>query len=350
MNKIDITSWSEFHLYDLFEIDSGNKFDRSKMDNSSQIINFIGRTGINNGINAVVNYYKNTKPYPAGYLTLALGGSVGACFVQEKEFYTSQNVVVLIPKFEMTDSVKRFIATVIYKESSLHYQAFVKELNAHIKTDFVIKLPIKNGKIDFEFMNNYYESQKKLIIDNINKITKEISVNKKTININNWNEFKVKDIFEMKNGKGITTYEIYEHPGNLKAIQSGEENFGCIGYIDYDYCVDKKYSICEKPCLTVARSGSAGFVGIQSEPCVVGDSAKLLIPIHDISLNCLVFLRSVLMILKKKYSYNDKVTESKYMNEIIKLPVDKNGNPDWIYMDNYIKTLPLEDILGDINK
>lgn len=107
MNKMNISNWAEYHLYDLFEIDSGNKFDRSKMDNSNQIINFVGRTGINNGINAVVNYYNDVEPYPAGYITLALGGSVGSCFVQEKPFYTSQNVVVLIPKMEMNDNVKK---------------------------------------------------------------------------------------------------------------------------------------------------------------------------------------------------------------------------------------------------
>lgn len=340
MNKMNISNWAEYHLYDLFEIDSGNKFDRSKMDNSNQIINFVGRTGINNGINAVVNYYNDVEPYPAGYITLALGGSVGSCFVQEKPFYTSQNVVVLIPKMEMNDNVKKFIATVIYKESTLHYQAFVKELNAHIKTDFVIKLPTKDGKLDLEYMDAFYEKQKNISMNNINKIINKISKSSKQIDISNWKEFKVKDIFELKNGKGITSYEIYEHPGELKAIQSGEENFGCIGYIDYDYCKNNNYSISDKACLTVARSGSAGFVGIQKEPCVVGDSAKLLIPLNEISFHSLVFLRSVLMILKKKYSYNDKVTETKYMNETIKLPADNNGNPDWNYMETYIKSLP----------
>ena len=54
----------------------GNKFDKSKMDTSKDEINFIGRTGINNGINALCGIYNNIEPYNAGYLTLSLGGNL----------------------------------------------------------------------------------------------------------------------------------------------------------------------------------------------------------------------------------------------------------------------------------
>ncbi len=36
------------------------------------------------------------------------------------------------------------------------------------------------------------------------------------------------------------------------------------------------YTYTEKPCLTVARSGSAGFVSFQINGCAVGDSANIL--------------------------------------------------------------------------
>lgn len=38
-----------------------------------------------------------------------------------------------------------------------------------------------------------------------------------------------------------------------------------------------KYTILERAYLTVARSGSAGFVSFQPDGCVVGDSAKILL-------------------------------------------------------------------------
>ena len=81
---------------------------------------------------------------------------MGSCFVQEKDFYTSQNVVVLIPKEDISFYAKEFICAVIFKEGNTHYKAFIDELNRHIKTDFVIKLPIDSyGKPNYEYMDKY---------------------------------------------------------------------------------------------------------------------------------------------------------------------------------------------------
>ena len=42
---------------------------------------------------------------------------------------------------------------------------------------------------------------------------------------------------------------------------------------------------------------------------------------------------------KYKYTYGRKVTENKYMNDVISLPT-KDNKPDWEFMEKYIKTLP----------
>ena len=155
--QIDIAKWGEFHLYDIFDIDSGSKMDRIAMKFDNPTINFVGRSGINNGVTAIVDEVKDYSPYKAGNLTLALGGAyLGSCFVQEKDFYTSQNVVVLIPKEDISFYAKEFICAVIFKEGNTHYKAFIDELNRHIKTDFVIKLPIDSyGKPNYEYMDKY---------------------------------------------------------------------------------------------------------------------------------------------------------------------------------------------------
>lgn len=141
--RLSTTDWGTFHLYDLFVIDSGTKLDKIKMDTSIEEVNFVGRSNENNGITAKVRKIDGLTPYESGNLTLALGGAyLGSCFVQPEPFYTSQNVNVLIPKYEISFFAKQFIATTIFVESQNNYQAFIKELNAHVKTDFVIKLPI----------------------------------------------------------------------------------------------------------------------------------------------------------------------------------------------------------------
>ena len=155
--KIDIDEWGEFHLYDIFDIDSGSKMDKIAMKFDNPTINFVGRSGVNNGVTAVVDKVDGYTPYKAGNLTLALGGAyLGSCFVQEKDFYTSQNVVVLIPKEDISFYAKEFICAVIFKEGNTHYKAFIDELNRHIKTDFTIKLPVDSyGKPNYDYMDKY---------------------------------------------------------------------------------------------------------------------------------------------------------------------------------------------------
>ncbi len=159
--KIDTTTWRRFHLYDdeLFIIDNGTKLDRVKMSENNPSINFVGRANANNGVTACVDKIDGIKPYDAGCLTISLGGEyLGSCFVQEKPFYTSQNVNVLIPKHPMSDYCKRFISTMIFREGRIHYKAFVDELNRHMRRDFSILLPVTSSHTpDWEYMEKYMQ-------------------------------------------------------------------------------------------------------------------------------------------------------------------------------------------------
>lgn len=150
--------------------------------------------------------------------------------------------------------------------------------------------------------------------------------------------FKVSDILQIYNGKGITKEEIEENIGDFNAVQSGEENNGVIGKINKEYCYQKGYTLTEEPCLTVARSGSSGYVSFQPYGCVVGDSAKILIikGIHK-TINIYLFIQTLLRANRFKYAYGRKVTEDNYMRDIIYLPVSSDGQPDWQYMENIIK-------------
>ena len=161
------------------------------------------------------------------------------------------------------------------------------------------------------------------------------------LNIENYKAFKVSDIFEIRNGKGITIEEIEFNPGDFTVVQSGEENNGCLGKIDKQYCIDMNYTMSELPCLTVARTGSAGFVSYQKNGCVVGDSAKILSlkEKEHLNDNVMLFLQTILLRNRYKYTYGRKVTEEKYANEIIMLPVTIHGNPDYDFMNNYIKSI-----------
>ena len=167
------------------------------------------------------------------------------------------------------------------------------------------------------------------------------------IDMTDWKAFFVGDLFDIINGKGITTEEIENYPGDLEAVQSGEGNNGIMGHIDKAYCCSKGYSYCEEPCLTVARSGTSGFVSFHQNGCVVGDSAKILLlkEPRAKTIQVYLFMQTLLAANRFKYTYGRKVTEALYKETAIKLPVSSDGKPDWQWMENYIKSLPYGDRL-----
>lgn len=159
--------------------------------------------------------------------------------------------------------------------------------------------------------------------------------------VSDWESFCASDIFFLYNGSGITKEEIEDNPGSFPAVQSGADNNGCIGYISKDYCKAMNYTYVEEPCLTVARTGSAGFVAFQPYGCVVGDSAKILLLKNTEHRKPAVylFLRTILMANQYKYTYGRKVTEDKYLSETLLLPSVDSITPDWASMEKYILSL-----------
>lgn len=159
----------------------------------------------------------------------------------------------------------------------------------------------------------------------------------KMVSNQKYKPFNVGDIFFITNGKGITRQEIKDHPGELAAIQSAATNNGIMGFIDEDYCRERNYSFTLEPCLTVARTGSSGYVTFQEQGCCVGDSAKLLLlKGKKKTKNIYLYLRTILMANKYRYTFARKVTEENYLNDIIELPINEDDEIDYEYMENYI--------------
>ncbi|KWZ86729.1 hypothetical protein HMPREF3224_02071 [Anaerococcus hydrogenalis] len=135
--------WKEFHLHKLFKTSMGSGIDAINTTNDYPKYNYVTRSDVNpNGVAGLVDEIDNIAPYPSGTITLALGGSLGACFVQSKPFYTGQNVGILQEKEPLSIHTKLFIATLIRKECKIKFQAFGRELNSHFRKDLTLKLPV----------------------------------------------------------------------------------------------------------------------------------------------------------------------------------------------------------------
>lgn len=147
--NINTENWKEFYLHKILNVTMGNGIDANKTTDFEPKINYVSRDSNGNGVVAVIDEIIGEKVFPAGSMSLALGGSyLGSCFIQKKPFYTAQNVAVLQEKVPLSLHTKLFISTLIRNECKIKYLAFGRELNSHIKKDFTIKLPVLiNNKI-----------------------------------------------------------------------------------------------------------------------------------------------------------------------------------------------------------
>ena len=48
--------------------------------------------------------------------------------------------------------------------------------------------------------------------------------------------------------------------------------------------------------------------------------------------------------LEEKYSFNREINDTRIKREKILLPIDKDGNPNWFYMENFIKNIEQKQI------
>jgi hypothetical protein len=93
---------------------------------------FVGRSGARNGFAAFIRRLEAIPPNPAGLVTVALGGSTLASFVQPRPFYTAQNIDVLTPKTPMSLDVKLYYCLCI-EANRFRYSTFGREANRTLR-------------------------------------------------------------------------------------------------------------------------------------------------------------------------------------------------------------------------
>lgn len=335
MGKIDTMEWGEFHLYDIFSISMGNKFDRSKMCEVDEGINFVGRSALTNGVACAVTSVEDKKgntvqPYPAGDITIALGGSIGAAFVQDREFYTSQNVCVLhTDDPSITERVKWFVAASI-TASCGNYEAFTDELNRHIRTDFTIRLPVdKTGQPDWAYMESYMANIETKVAESLTLLQAAKDAEKKKVDTREWGEFRVGELFDAERGKVKNIQPLT--PGATPIIAAGAYNQGIAGMYDIDSAYKNR--------ITVSCNGAGcGSTFYHPYEFNVNGDAITLIEKKCMSDRAKQFVACILnATFTRKFSYEEKCSPQKALAEAMRLPIDKTGQPDWAYMEEYMR-------------
>lgn len=158
-----------------------------------------------------------------------------------------------------------------------------------------------------------------------------------------WNEFYLKDIFsEIQRGKRLKKDDHIK--GEMPYVSSSALNNGIDGFVSNTV----KVRIFKK-CLSIANSGSVGATFYQPFSFVASDHVTKL---QNDNFNEFIylFIASVTKRLSEKYSFNREINDPRIRREKIVLPTNKKGQPDFDYMENYIKKMINEKLTNYINR
>lgn len=144
-----------------------------------------------------------------------------------------------------------------------------------------------------------------------------------------WEWFNlVPDIFYHSKGKRLTKADSIE--GEMPLVTAGENNQGVNRFVNNDMDIFSN-------CITIDMFGFSAYRGYDF---CCDDNILVLTPKYALSKYTMMFIVTIINQDQYKYAYGRQYRQKTLLKHKIKLPVDSNGNPDWQFMEDYIKSLP----------
>ncbi len=318
-------------LNELFSVAYGNKLDMNKMEATTKArggVNFVGRSSQNHGVTGVVSRLPDVEPYPAGCITVSLGGSkLLSSFVQMDPFYTAQNVAVLRPKADMTFAEKLFVCLCI-RHNRFRYSAFGREANRTLRT-----LPIPDPS---EFPG-WLEGMDVSEVER--SIGAPILSEAKLLKPAAWTPFRLEDLFDVRKGKRLTQADM--QPGDVLFIGAIDRNNGVRQRIG----AEARH---QGNVITVNYNGSVAEAFYQPRPFWASDDVNVLLPKFE-GMDPLVglFICTILRREKYRFNYGRKWTLERMKESAIRLPSTPDKRPDCVAMRDFMAALPFSAAAGE---
>lgn len=152
-----------------------------------------------------------------------------------------------------------------------------------------------------------------------------------------WKKFKIGDLFSTRIGKSLDGNKV-NRVGQVAYITRKESDNGLDGFIDEDDSMLTDVY----PVITIGNETAQPFV--QVYPFFTGTKVNILIPKESIArdLYTLQFIAVSLAQHKGKYSYSYTINSSRLREQVVLLPVQSDGTPDWAFMEVYMKQVEEE--------
>ena len=335
---INTTSWKKFKIGDLFNVVKGTRLTKANMKSGN--IRYIGASALNNGETARIG--NDEHLHLPNTISVCYNGSVGETFYQEEVYWASDDVNVLYPLFEMTKNIALFMCPIIRIVGQKY--AFVDKWKQEVMKETYIMLPAKNNAPDYKYMDSYMHSCLKNAQTKLGEF-KKIKNRKSIISVDGWKDFRIGDLFYKldlqckKEGfnKLIDCSEEQTQEFSLPLTNAKHFNNGIQFYGRPEDCDSEEMTI------DIVRNGAIATGDVYAQPQRTGvlwDSYLIKCVYKIDSEYTLHYLACIIeKCVKQFFGWDDKCTWDKVKEKNIKLPVTSLGEPDFAYMDTYMKSI-----------
>ncbi len=146
-----------------------------------------------------------------------------------------------------------------------------------------------------------------------------------------WRRFSLSDLFEVKKGSRLTKANMIQ--GNVPFIGAVDNNNGLTEFVGQEASHPGNT-------ITVPYNGNGVAEAFyQPEPYRCSDDVNVLYPRFAMTPATALFIATVIRQEKYRFSYGRKWHLERMARAEISLPADCDGNPDWSYMESFIRGL-----------
>ncbi|MDO5343146.1 MAG: N-6 DNA methylase [Bacteroidia bacterium] len=155
-----------------------------------------------------------------------------------------------------------------------------------------------------------------------------------------WKAFFIEKVCEIESGQDI--YQTERTFGFTPYITATAEQNG-IGYF-----VGNNNDTLEEDCISVNRNGSVGYAFYHPYKALYGNDTRKLRPRVQ-NKYASIFISLAITQQKEKYGYGLKMGTGRLKRQYIMLPVNSEGEPDYVFMENYMKRKEMEMLKRYVN-
>ena len=339
--SLNDVEWGEFKVGGkdgIFKVSNSKPYHKANLTVSSNGIPYVTRTSMNNGLEDLIvdeNYEKNPKN------TISLGAENADFFFQGID-YVSGNKMYSIGNNKITREVGLFLVQVFRQSIKECGFGYGKGLTGTRFKNRYVMLPVdENNNPNWHFMEEYIKERESKQRNDLKEYYKsrllDLVICPEVLTDIEWGEFFVSDVFDtVQRGKRLT--KANQIDGEIPYISSTALNNGVDNFIGNTEKVRKSDND-----LTLANSGSVGACFYHNYEYIASDHVTSL-KLPNGSDTVYKFISVILGRLEEKYSFNREINDTRIKREKILLPIDKGGNPNWFYMENFIKNIEQKQI------